>query len=93
MLSCAGQSILYFIYISVSNGIGGALVLGGKLYRGAFGIAGEIGNCFVDEGIQKGRGAAKRDTLENLASGRGLVETYIKLGVKRRLMERRRMVL
>lgn len=75
----------HFIYISVSNGIGGALVLGGKLYRGAFGIAGEIGNCFVDEGIQKGRGAAKRDTLENLASGRGLVETYIKLGGKKKI--------
>lgn len=75
----------HFIYLSVSNGIGGALYLGGKLYRGAYGIAGEIGNCRIEEGIRKGRGPVRRDTLENLASGRGLVDSYIKLGGRKKI--------
>ena len=77
----------HFIYISVSNGIGGALCMNGRLYRGACGMAGEIGNCCVDEGIKK-RGRApggKRDTLESYASGRGLVKTYLKLGGKKKI--------
>lgn len=77
----------HFIYISVSNGIGGALCMNGRLYRGAFGMAGEIGNCCVDEGIKKkGRTpGGKRDTLESYASGRGLVKTYLKLGGKKKI--------
>ncbi len=67
----------HFIYLTVSNSIGGALFLNGELYRGAFGNAGEIGECFVDEGID---GSGRRDALENFASGRGLAATYIKLG-------------
>ncbi len=68
----------HFIYLTVSNSIGGALFLNGQLYRGAFGNAGEIGNCRVDENMKPGKG--KRDILENYASGRGLVATYLKLG-------------
>ena len=80
----------HFIYISVSNGIGGALCMNGRLYRGAFGMAGEIGNCCVEEGIKKetGRGrrtGGKRDTLESFASGRGLVKTYLNLGGKKKI--------
>ena len=75
----------HFLYISIGNGIGGALYLDGKLYRGAFGAAGEIGNCRVDEISSKKRGTRKRDTLENLASARGIVETYIGLGGKKKI--------
>ena len=39
----------HFMYLSVGNGIGGALFLDGKLYRGAFGAAGEVGSCRMDE--------------------------------------------
>ena len=67
----------HFIYLTVSNSIGGALFLNGELYRGAFGNAGEIGECYVDEGLD---GSGRRDALENFASGRGLAATYVKLG-------------
>ena len=67
----------HFIYLTVSNSIGGALYLNGELYRGAFGNAGEIGECYVDEGLD---GSGRRDALENFASGRGLAATYVKLG-------------
>ncbi|MCI8270079.1 MAG: ROK family protein [Lachnospiraceae bacterium] len=73
----------HFVYLTVSNSIGGALFLNGRLYRGGMGFAGEIGNCWVDEELPPGRGnkdKRKRNALENVASGRGLVQTYLKLG-------------
>jgi glucokinase len=36
------------LFVAVGTGIGGALALGGRLYRGASGVAGEIGNTTVD---------------------------------------------
>lgn len=76
----------HFIYISVSNSIGGALYINGRLYRGSSGIAGELGNCFVEEESTGKRGARrKREILENVASARGLVNTYLKLGGSKKI--------
>ena len=36
------------VYLKVSSGIGAGLILGGRLYRGAAGMAGEIGHVLVD---------------------------------------------
>lgn len=38
-----------FLWVTVSNGVGGGLILNGKLYRGAFGGAGEFGHIVVEE--------------------------------------------
>lgn len=38
------------LYVSLSQGVGGGLVLGGRLFRGAFGGAGEIGHISVKTG-------------------------------------------
>ena len=62
-----------------------ALFLDGKLYRGAFGAAGEVGSCRMDEIVLKKRSTRKRDTLENLASARGITDIYIKLGGKKKI--------
>jgi len=40
----AGRSHQHFLYVKASHGIGAALVLGGALYRGGTGLAGEIGH-------------------------------------------------
>lgn len=45
----AGQGQEDLVYLKVSNGIGAGLVLGGRLYRGAGGSAGEIGHITLDE--------------------------------------------
>lgn len=37
-----------FLWVTVSNGVGGGLVLNGKLYEGAFGGAGEFGHVVVE---------------------------------------------
>jgi glucokinase len=37
-----------FLFVAIGTGIGGALVLGGELRRGAGGVAGEIGHVTID---------------------------------------------
>jgi glucokinase len=57
-----------FLYITVSTGIGGAIVSGGHLLRGPDGAAGELGHVLIDrEGPRCGCGA--RGHLEAIAAG------------------------
>ncbi len=44
----AGQDRADLIYIKLIPGLGAALVLGGRLYRGAAGLAGEIGHVQIN---------------------------------------------
>ena len=64
----AGKGSRHMIYMTISTGIGGGLVLDGRLYRGANGGAGEIGHVpLVADGPRCGCGA--HGCLEALASG------------------------
>ena len=67
-----------FIWVTVSNGVGGGLVLGGEIYRGAFLNSGEIGHVNVVEG---GRlcGCGNRGCLEAYASGASIAKRYVEL--------------
>ena len=44
----AGKDVNDLIYIKISNGIGAGYILGGKLYRGSKGIAGEMSHMPID---------------------------------------------
>ncbi len=44
----AGQGSRHMVYVTVSTGVGGGLILDGTLYRGASDVAGEIGHVMVD---------------------------------------------
>jgi len=44
----AGRGLRHMIYLTVSTGIGGGLILNGAMYRGADGAAGELGHMTVD---------------------------------------------
>lgn len=58
----AGRVYDNFIYISLGTGIGCGIIIGGELYRGADGAAGELSHVvFPDQG-----------SLHNLASGKAL---------------------
>ena len=64
----AGTGTRHMVYLTVSTGIGGGLVLDGRLYHGAQGTAGELGHMVLDEhGPPCGCGA--RGCLEALAAG------------------------
>lgn len=64
-----------FLWITVSNGIGGGLYLNGKLYRGQSLSAGEIGHFVVEEGGRK-CGCGNHGCLEAHASGASIAEIY-----------------
>jgi predicted NBD/HSP70 family sugar kinase len=44
----AGRGLDDFAYIKVATGIGSGHVIGGEIYRGATGVAGEIGHLAID---------------------------------------------
>jgi len=64
----AGKGHYHLLYLTVSSGIGGGIIAGGRVYRGATGMAGEIGHMTVlPEGPLCTCG--RRGCLEALASG------------------------
>jgi len=71
----AGRGLQSFIVVTVGTGIGGGLVLGGKVWRGARGFAGEIGHISLDPGGPwcpcGGRGC-----LEQYASGPAIFRAW-----------------
>jgi glucokinase len=62
------SGIEHMLYLTVSTGVGGGLITGGRLYRGAAGNGGEFGHVVVD---WKGRvcGCGQRGCVEAYASG------------------------
>jgi glucokinase len=63
-----GARVRDLVYLTISTGVGGGLILAGRPYRGAAGNAGELGHLTVDwQGRQCGCG--RRGCLEAYASG------------------------
>jgi glucokinase len=68
----AGEDVSDLLLVTVGTGVGGGIVLGGRLHRGAFGVAAEIGHMRVAPG---GRlcGCGNKGCWEQYASGTALV--------------------
>ncbi|MDR7542857.1 MAG: ROK family protein [Armatimonadota bacterium] len=64
----AGVGVDDLIYMTVSTGIGGGLILGGRLYHGAAGTAGEVGHMVIEPGGPRCN-CGRFGCLEALASG------------------------
>ena len=64
----AGRDVRHLVYITVSTGIGGGIIVDGKLYGGAKGSAGEIGHTVIDPNGPL-CGCGNYGCLEALASG------------------------
>jgi len=69
----AGRDEDHVVVLTVGTGIGGGIVLGGRLLRGRFGVAGEIGHINI---VPDGRrcGCGLEGCWEQYASGRALVQ-------------------
>ncbi|HXG35712.1 MAG TPA: ROK family protein, partial [Dehalococcoidia bacterium] len=64
----AGRGSRHMLYLTISTGIGGGIIIDGRLYRGKSGAAGELGHIVLDmNGPLCGCGA--RGCVESLASG------------------------
>ena len=68
----AGEDVDDLLLVTVGTGVGGGLVLGGRLHRGAFGVAAEVGHMRV---VPDGRlcGCGNRGCFEQYGSGSALV--------------------
>ncbi len=74
----AGKGVSNLVYITVSTGIGGGIIIEGKLYGGACGAAGEIGHTTIDiNGPHCSCGNV--GCLEMLASGKAIAREAQKL--------------
>ena len=65
-----GRHCSCLLYITVSTGIGGGVVAGGRVFQGARGMAAEVGHMVLDRSIDAPRcQCGRRGCLEALASG------------------------
>jgi glucokinase-like ROK family protein len=77
LLYGVGKKHQNFICINLGYGIGSGIIIEGRLFGGADGIAGEIGHIVVDRhNHQKGQEGIS-GTLEALASGYGIADIAI----------------
>jgi glucokinase len=78
----AGRGESDLLTVTLGTGVGGGLVLGGELYSGPGGMAGEIGHVVVD---RRGPncGCGSRGCLETLASASAARRRAIEKGVPR----------
>jgi glucokinase len=64
----AGRGKRHIVYVTLGTGIGGGIIIDGKIYEGASGAAGEVGHIIIDpDGPPCNCGA--RGCVEALASG------------------------
>ena len=75
----AGRGVASFVCVTVGTGIGAAVVLDGRLYRGASDAAGEIGHVPIAGDGSEPCGCGRRGCLETVASGRAIAERVRRL--------------
>lgn len=85
----AGRGVSDFIYVTVSTGIGGGIISGGRLVTGARGFAGEVGHQVLDpDGPMCGCG--QRGHLEAFAAGPSIARDarqIVASGAETRMLE------
>lgn len=77
----------HLVMFTVGTGVGGGIVIGGRVYRGATGAAAEIGHTLIGADLRRAPFAHTDDfpqpgTLESLASGSALNELAHAHGVE-----------
>jgi len=71
----AAMDVGSMIFLTLGTGVGGGIVLDGRIWHGADGMAGEVGHMTI---VPEGRtcGCGNTGCLEMYASSRGIVMTY-----------------
>ncbi|MGP3969204.1 ROK family protein [Streptomyces sp. 6N223] len=73
------------LYLRLSHGVGGGLVLGGSLHRGAHGVSGEFGHITVDPDGRACR-CGGRGCLETIASVKAVLDAHREAGGRARTL-------
>jgi glucokinase len=77
----AGVGVRNMIYLTLSTGVGGGIVVDGRLYRGAVGNGGELGHVTVDWHGRECRGCGRHGCLEAYVSGTSIAERSREAGL------------
>jgi glucokinase len=86
----AGRGHDDMVYVTISTGIGGALILNGKLYRGMHGMAGEVGHMFISDSTGYPCSCGVTGCVESISSGMHMARyatDRIKEGVDSRILD------
>ena len=86
----AGRGQDHMIYVTISTGIGGALILNGKLYHGMHGMAGEVGHMFISDSTGYPCSCGVTGCVESIASGKHMARyasDRLKEGVESRILD------
>ena len=73
----AGRGHNDMIYVDISTGIGGGLIINGGLYRGIHGAAGEIGHMFVSDSLGYPCGCGVTGCVQSISSGPNMAKYAI----------------
>ncbi|MGE5673230.1 MAG: ROK family protein [Mycobacterium leprae] len=76
----AGRGVANLLWLTISTGIGGGLVLNGQMYEGSGGVAGEVGHLVVEEGGPQ-CGCGHHGCLEAVAAGPAIARRARDLGL------------
>lgn len=76
----AGAGLRHMVYLTLSTGVGGGLVIDGRLHRGAAGNGGELGHLTIDRAGRQCRGCGRRGCLEAYVSGTSIAERAAEAG-------------
>jgi glucokinase len=71
----------HLIFVKVATGIGAGVISGGRLLRGAQGVAGDLGHVRVARGADVPCHCGSRGCLEALASGPAIARTLRERGI------------
>jgi glucokinase len=77
----AGRGTSHMVYLTVSTGIGGGVILDGRVFRGRTGNGGELGHVTVDWRGRLCKGCGRRGCLEAYASGTSIAERAAEAGL------------
>lgn len=73
----AGKGVNNLVFLTVSTGIGGGIIIDGKLYQGANGCAGELGHIVIESNGPKCN-CGNLGCLEALASGTAMAREAVR---------------
>lgn len=68
-----GKGYRNMVAVTLGTGVGGGIIVDGRLLAGATGAGGEIGHIHVEDGEQEACGCGNRGCLEQYASATGVV--------------------
>lgn len=79
----AGRGTRHMVFLTVSTGVGGGIIINGQLYRGATGTAGEFGHMIVEASGKAVCTCGNRGCLMSLASGLALPQAFRQAAARR----------